>query len=241
MKNKSDFIWITHQKGFSLIELMVSLVIGIVIMTGVLKVYATTVNGNAHSIMLSRVSQEIRSVLDIMKNDIQRSGYWRDATMDDNNPFGDIAINEEKNCLSYTYDANNNGGDVENPNDEFGFRLNNGAVQMRTNANACDNPDNTTDIWQNITDPETVTITNLTFSKIVDCTNMSTEPYTPCSKDENGNYIDDNIAPSPGDSTINITTINIGLQAQSKQNQDIAMILEDSTMLRNEVVSTVPN
>lgn len=240
MKNKPASIWITHHKGFSLVELMISLVIGVVIMTGVLKVYATTINGNTHSLMLSRVSQEIRSILDIMKNDIQRSGYWGNAAMNGDNPFGDIVINDTKSCISYTYDANNDSV-LDQPGDMFGFRLNNGAVQMRTNANACDNPDNTADIWQTITDPDTVTITDLSFSKIVDCTNMSTEPYTPCNQDEVGAYTGDNKAPTSGDSIINITTINIQLQAQSKQNSHITMTLADSTMLRNEVVSTVPN
>jgi len=238
LKNKPTSIWITQYKGFSLVELMISLVIGIVIMSGVLKVYATTINGNAHSLMLSRVSQEIYSVLDIMKNDIQRSGYWGNATMDGDNPFGDIIINEAKNCISYTYDANNDSV-VDQPDDTFGFRLNNGAVQMRTNANACNNPNNTTDIWQSITDPDAVTITNLSFSKIVDCTNMSTEPYTHCNQDETGAYTDDSEPPSAGDSIINITTINIGLQGRSKQNPKITMTLAGSTMLRNEVVSTV--
>jgi len=208
---------------------MVSLALGIVVLTGVFKMQSSTLDNNAHSLKLSRISQEMRSALDVIKSDIKRSGYWKDANLNTNNTFGLLNISYDQSCISFTYDANNNGV-FDQPGDEFGFRLSpHGAIEARAGADACDTASPTRTSWAPITDTSSIIVNNLVFSKKVDCLNISTQPFTSC-----------NITPgATGEKTINTTSITIDIQGVSASNPSIIMHVSDAAMLRNDIVTTI--
>jgi len=215
-------------KGFSLVELMVSLALGIVVLTGVFKMQSSTLDNNAHSLKLSRISQEMRSALDVIKSDIKRSGYWRNANLNTNNTFGSLMISQDNSCISFTYDANNNGV-LDQPGDEFGFRLSQGAIEARAGADACDTVSPTRATWAPITDIDSIIVNNLAFTKKVNCLNISTQPFTSC-----------NINPAAtGEKTINTTSITIDIQGVSASDSNITMQVSDAAMLRNDIVTTI--
>src|SRR5690606_4366763 len=74
------------------------------------------------------------------------------------NDMGRVEVNG--NCILYSYDIDEDGGKGTGEFESFGFRLNDGAIEMRTagDGHACD-----TGTWQDVTD-SSVTITDLTFT-----------------------------------------------------------------------------
>jgi prepilin peptidase dependent protein B len=135
-----------NQGGFSLVELMVGVVVGLIIVSGVIAVYLTTTQGSSFTLRSIRLNQDMRAVMEIMVSDIRRSGYWAGAATGNpaDNTFADIAISNDGGQIRYTYDT---------AGDTLGVRLNNGVVEMRSSGS-----------WQVFTDPNAVEVTELQFS-----------------------------------------------------------------------------
>lgn len=62
-------------KGFSLIELMVAMVVGLFVAAIVATMYVNIVRANSTTVQLSRLNMDMQAALDIMTRDIQRAGY----------------------------------------------------------------------------------------------------------------------------------------------------------------------
>ncbi|WP_375057058.1 prepilin-type N-terminal cleavage/methylation domain-containing protein [Zobellella sp. DQSA1] len=68
-----------RQSGMSLVEMLVSLVAGLVVVASAISLFtAVIVSGNT-TLMLSRLNQDVQAVTDIIARDIQRAGYDPDA------------------------------------------------------------------------------------------------------------------------------------------------------------------
>jgi len=182
----------SRQRGFTLIEVLIGMAVGIVVVGGAIIIYVSTVQNSNDTLKSSRLNQEIGSLLLVIANDVRRAGFWGD--IDDTayhlNPFNqpnatslvvidDMASNTiqpetgQGSCLTYAYDATylagNAAGVIENT-DLFGFRLNDTVVQMRQTGvvdgvdcvgGTCNSCLNGT--WENVTDPNIIEVTALTF------------------------------------------------------------------------------
>lgn len=148
------------QSGFTLVELMIALVIGLVVLAGAAGIYLTSLRLQNDNLNLVRLTQDMRSMTDVMVRDIRRAGFVSSdpaqnlAAMRDNPFFGpaaDIRTHWSGACIVYAYnrDDDSNGDGVSNEvppvvdaNEYLGFRLNAGQLEMRqsgsTNAD-CDN------------------------------------------------------------------------------------------------------
>jgi len=176
------------QHGFSLIELMIGLVVGMIVVAGVTNVYLSTVTSSSTTLKQSKLNQELTSLLSVMSNDVMRAGVWEtnDYTAPETNPFSQIdvtalevmdtmannaqvAANSSSGgeCIVYAYDA-----DLDNNLDDAdirGFRLNNGVVQMRNEGNTGvntrhDSCANANDDWRDVTDGRLIEITSFNFA-----------------------------------------------------------------------------
>lgn len=153
-------IFHSTQQGLSLVELMVGLTVGLLLTTGVLNFYITSMKANTDNLQMSMLNQELRSMLHIIDRDIRRAGFWAGVPGTDDlstNPFmsnpNDLVISAKTGeaagtCVIYSYDLDKDklvdvgtvatsapfntapydSGDLE----QYGFRLNGNAVQMRT-------------------------------------------------------------------------------------------------------------
>ncbi len=162
--------------GYSLIELMTTLVITGLILIALLTI-STSINKHSKELMnRSELRQTLGSVINIMSSDIRRSGYWASAANDldsgaNTNPFmaagTDVFINPANNCILLSYDTNKNGvlpsmGTA--PDDErYGFRLFNNVIQARplSTSFSCDAAEN---MWEDLTDSNIINITSLSFT-----------------------------------------------------------------------------
>lgn len=120
MKNKIKF-----SPGFSLVELMVSLVAGLIVIGAVGAFTISSLQSNAEYIQSTRLTQELRSTMDFTSRELRRAGYDETAveymlrTIATPSPFAPILVpgtytnngagantrtSANNDCIIYAYD-----------------------------------------------------------------------------------------------------------------------------------------
>ena len=152
------------QTGFTLMEILIALLLGLIVVGGALSVYISTIKGSSDTVKSADLNHDLDSAMQIMINDIRRAGFWGGAVAGsnaNNNPFTASTtkvqifnhtdangVTHPSGCILYSYDANAN-GTVDNT-EFYGFRLDRNAIWMRmtgtTTANCNDGN------WAAITD-----------------------------------------------------------------------------------------
>lgn len=70
-------LWISRrQSGFSLIELMISITLGLLIMTGVLALYLDLTKSNAELAKMNRQVENGRFALQLLQQELWHAGFW---------------------------------------------------------------------------------------------------------------------------------------------------------------------
>ena len=183
---------ISRQRGLTLVEVLVGLIVGVIVIGGALVIYSSSVQSSNNTLRTSRLNQEVAGLMLVMTNDIRRAGYWENVAADQFqlNPFSQPATTTlqvrddmtnnavqpptgQGTCITYAYDATylagNAPGVVDNT-DLFGFRLNGGVVQMRqsgtVDGTACVGGTCNSCVngaWANVTDANLIEVTALNF------------------------------------------------------------------------------
>ena len=148
--------------GFSLIELMVAMVLGLIVIGSVIALVLSMIRANNQTIASTRLTQELRAVAALMSNDLRRAGGVIDpltvATANGGNPNNPFAAIDTATagCIQYSY-ADAEGGNFHAIN----FR--NGAIFLDAGATArnCAGGERLSS--------QQVTITGLTFQRQSPC------------------------------------------------------------------------
>lgn len=209
--------------GFSLTELMIALVISSIIMVALLTVIIANLSHYQQSLNMNRLNQQLAAALSVMSDDIRRAGYWSNANSDlgtgqNNNPFvatgNDLTINGATNCILFTYDHDSNGTlsalTATIDDERYGFRLSNGAIQSRPPGASFDCLAGSS-AWENITDTNIITITNLAFA--LSATTITT---------------------GPGTKGIQLRSVDISITGQLKNDATVSKTLTQHVRIRND-------
>jgi prepilin peptidase dependent protein B len=164
-------------RGFTLIELMLGLLLGLIVLGGVLGVFVTTYQSSSQDIKRVRLNEEMRAVMEMMSRDLRRAGSWqRDATswsVTMANPFANnvnwkvskyAAASPADSCVLFAYGI----GTIQNA-ERFGYRLRppgGGISAPRVETyNHTDGDWNCAGArWQPVSDGSVVAITDLDFA-----------------------------------------------------------------------------
>lgn len=65
-----------HQTGMTLVELMISILAGVVVIFAVTNLLVGTLSGNTTNMRYTRMNQDLRSTLEAMAKDVTRAGEW---------------------------------------------------------------------------------------------------------------------------------------------------------------------
>ena len=173
MPVKETLIKRQGQKGMSLIELMISIALGLLIVVAATAMTVKSLVMNTDTLASAKLNQDIDSVTQVMVNDIRRAGFTNALFKYDD--FEDLNI-VSSSCVLYSYDANEDG--VKDDNEKFGFKLNGSEVEMRTTCTGvgcaidCD-----AGTWVALTDNAVTTITDLNFhSSKSKCISLTDSP-----------------------------------------------------------------
>jgi prepilin peptidase dependent protein B len=162
----------SFQFGTSLVELMISMAIGLASLTAMASLVGHGIGLNSQLLAKSRLDEEINAIVALLVSDIKRAGY--DANMislvsdptlptsafADSLKVSNYPAEVANSCVTFAYDRNQNGQlDTQNTNEHFGFRLKDKAIEMRIDGLACNAGG-----WHDLTDPDVVKVIKLEFS-----------------------------------------------------------------------------
>lgn len=159
-----------RQQGLSLIELMITMSLGLLMMAALTAVFANTIGVNSRSLQLSQLQEESTAVLELMVSDLRRAGFRANAHLllvdpdSANVEFNDsLTVSNHPDeallsCVLFRYDANQNGS-FDGNNELFGYRLRAGQVQRRQDAADC-----ASNGWQALTSADMVAVESLSFT-----------------------------------------------------------------------------
>jgi len=154
------------QLGFTLIEIMIALLLGLIVVGAIVNIYVATVSSSSGIIRSTRLNHDLDAVMTLMINDIKRAGYWGRANVAADsrvNPFTMATTNIQipaATCILYSYDADGDG--TVDSNEYYGFKLEDNSIKMRKTGATTANCDDGT--WEEFVDGTQLTITALTFS-----------------------------------------------------------------------------
>lgn len=146
-------------RGLSLVELLVGTAVGLLIVAAGSTVVCQHVRENRALAIETRLMQDLRTAADIVSRDLRRAGYWANAASgvaDDGsaagapNPYAAVTPETAASDVvrfRYSRDAAEN--DSIDDNEQFGFRLHNGAIELQLGDTN----------WQALTDATTLTVT----------------------------------------------------------------------------------
>lgn len=161
---------VVRQKGLSLVELMITITLGLLLMAALTSVFSNTIGVNSRSLKLSQLHEEATAIMGLMISDIRRTGYRGDAARLVYDPANastafnnTIVISQQtgeaaNSCILFSYDEDSDGihdGAPEN----FGFRLSGDQIQRRQASATCDDGG-----WQNATTTDMLIVNRLVFT-----------------------------------------------------------------------------
>jgi prepilin-type N-terminal cleavage/methylation domain-containing protein len=214
-----------HQRGLSLVELMVGITVGLIIVAGASVLLSTQIVENRRLIAEAQLQQDLRATADIITRELRRSGtVGSDILM-----LGQIWILDNANpprpntrsailtptggtaeSVDFSYLPGGPGSDGP-----FGFRLDTsrGVIETLLVAGG----------WQDLTDPATANVTNFEIERLPD-----TEIVIPCNKP----------CPTTLDSscwpTVSVRGLEVRITAQSRVLPEVVRTHRSRVRLRND-------
>lgn len=157
-------------RGFSLIELMVALIAGLIVLGATVAFTVSMLRSHTENILATRLSQELRTAMALITRELRRAGYNDLAGLTVGqgtevlSPFSQMTIENE--CAIFAYDsAGGTPGEID-PGEVKGLRrtVTNGVGVVQYSPGGAVQP--TCDgagVWEDITDTASVDVTLLSF------------------------------------------------------------------------------
>ena len=163
---------------------MVELLVGVAIALFIAATGATLLAGNLREnralLLEARLMQDLRSAADIVSRDLRRAGYWAaatdgvwvaGATSVGTNPYVAVAPGAAaSDAVSFRYSRDASENNVVDGNEQFGFRLRAGVIEMQLG----------TGNWQALTDAGTLSVTEFSVTPTVQDIDLQSFCATPC-------------------------------------------------------------
>ncbi len=171
---------IRAQRGLSLVEMMVGLALGLFITALAGTLVVSHVRENRSLLLEARLMQDLRGAADMITRDLRRAGYWADATAGvwsadaaatRPNPYAAFAPGTAaSDAVSFRYSRDNTENGTVDTNEEFGFRLHNGTIEMLLGSSG----------WQALTDAGTLRVTTFIVTPQVERIDLQATCSKPC-------------------------------------------------------------
>lgn len=148
-------------RGFSLIEMMVAIVAGMIVIGSVLAFTVSMLRSYNENIRSTRLTQDLRTTMGLAVREARRAGYDRSSVqrvMTDNVPLpnlGALAVSATGNCFAYQYDRGNSVASRQNR----AIRWNSAAGTLQMKAADTAVTCNDTSGWEDVSDPAVVNVT----------------------------------------------------------------------------------
>jgi type IV pilus assembly protein PilW len=169
-----------HQRGLSLVELMIGLAIGLLITAAGFSLLASQWREHRSTTAAMRLMQDLRSAGDVITRDLRRAGYWGDPTIAlaasaasaaVANPYAAFApASAASDAARFAYSRDAVENHLLDGNEQFGLRLRNGAIELQLGVGN----------WQALTDAGTLTVTAFSVQPRVQTVALLEHCARPC-------------------------------------------------------------
>jgi type II secretory pathway component PulJ len=159
--------------GVSLLEMLVTIALGLFLVGATAGLLTSQLAEHRRVLLDTRVTQELRAVLDLVARDVRRAGYWGHAAdaaarpaSAPANPYDGLhpPATAPDSRIGYAYSRDTVEDDAVANSERFGLRLNssNRSADWRMSGSAVTPVD--TDTWQALTDPNLLRVTRVSVS-----------------------------------------------------------------------------
>jgi prepilin peptidase dependent protein B len=167
-----------RQRGLSLVELILGLAVGLWITAAAGSLLTAQLRDYRAIVREIRLTQDLRAAADLVARDLRRAGYWGHAGAAGSNPYADLDIGgtdasagKSAGAVALRYSMDPVENDLVDTNEQFGFRLQNGAIELQLGAGN----------WQPLTDPAQLTVTAFSLTPELQDIALAAFCPTPCS------------------------------------------------------------
>lgn len=163
-------------RGWSLVEMMLAIALGLLLLTAVLQLAAVQVDEQRRLLLESRLTQDLRTAMELISRDVRRSGYWGDVSggvWDSTRPSAALSANPYRGAvlsgpspapwLGYSYSRDLTEDQASSNQEKFGLRLNTGSQVLEWRLSGSAVAPEERDHWQALTDPALLRVTRLSI------------------------------------------------------------------------------
>lgn len=163
-----------RQSGLSIMEVLISMSISLVVTAAMVTLMINSLNNTSRVVNMTKLSDDMRSSLQMMTRDVRRTSYNANAFMCYGNPDcfsdgsvtvpGDIVISAANDCFTFLLDRDHDGDSTSATDPAGGFRRMNaggvGALEMWVGDNQpnCAAPAGSAD-WLAVSNPASMDVT----------------------------------------------------------------------------------
>jgi type IV pilus assembly protein PilW len=160
----------TRGRGFSLIELMIALVAGLIVLGATVTFAVSMLRSHTDNILATRLSQELRTAMALMSRELRRAGYDDSAALtigrgvDVVSAFSQMTVTAD--CVIFAYDEAGGTAGTIDAGEVKGIRrtVRSGVGLVQYHPGGAAQPVCTADRgWEDITEPSSVDVTLLDF------------------------------------------------------------------------------
>jgi type IV pilus assembly protein PilW len=212
-----------RRRGLSVVELMVGVAVGLAVVAGALSLMARNLAGSRHLLAETRLNQDLRAAVDVVARDLRRAGFWGNAVQGTiavangatavQNPYG--AVSSSADSLGYGFSRDTVENNVLDDQEQYGFRLRNGVLQMQTESG----------LWQDLTDGGNMTVTVFAVSPILTTLALGKLCPKTCA------------AGTPNCPTTTVRSFDITLAGRSARDASLLRSLDATVLVRNHLLS----
>jgi prepilin peptidase dependent protein B len=166
--------------GLTMVELLIGMAVGLFIAAAGASLMSGNLRENRTLMVETRLMQDLRTAADLVTRDLRRAGYWAaatsavlptDAAATRGNPYALVApATSAADNVSFRYSRDVTENNLVDSNEQFGFRLRNGTLEMQLGAGN----------WQAMTDPNTIRVTDFRVTPHIEEIDLAGYCSKPC-------------------------------------------------------------
>ena len=213
------------QRGLSMVELLVGTAIALFIAATGAVLLAGNLRENRSLLLEARLVQDLRTAADLITRDLRRAGYWGAATDGvwvagatgvATNPYVAVAPGgAASNAVSFRYSRDVTENNLVDGNEQFGYRLRSGTIEMQLGAAN----------WQALTDAGSISVIEFSVTPTLDDINLQAFCATEC---------------RAGDAACpprqQVRSLSLVITARLARNSNVTRSVHSNVRLRNDLV-----
>jgi len=210
--------------GLTLVELLVGLTVGIFIAGEAAAWIAASLREQRAALLEGRLMQDLRTATDMVVRDVRRAGFWAAApeaawlpgtATTVANPYAALApLAGASDAVAFAYSRDAVENDAVDANEQFGFRLRGGVIQMQMGGG-----------WQAITDAETISVTGFELTPEVQSVSLERLCPAECAASS---------ASCPP--RVQIRSFSVAISGRAAQDPSVARSIRARVRVRNDAI-----